>query len=130
MTKVIGIGLIGTAVTVITYSILGFSKMEVSLWPLFPVALFAFFAIENLIKKDYKSSLMSTLIGLMIANAIYDLLPISNSILIVAGILTRLNWAFFFQTTIMKKRDIKKKPEKSWLLHLSSTSSQINHIIG
>ena len=112
MTKVIGIGLIGTAVTVITYSILGFSKMEVSLWPLFPVALFAFFAIENLIKKDYKSSLMSTLIGLMIANAIYDLLPISNSILIVAGILTRLNWAFFFQTTIMKKRDIKKKPRK------------------
>lgn len=71
MTKVIGIGLIGTAVTVITYSILGFPKMEVSLWPLFPVALFAFFAIENLIKKDYKSSLMSSLIGLMIANAIW-----------------------------------------------------------
>ena len=71
MTKVIGFGLIGTAITVITYSILGFPKMEVSLWPLFPVALFAFFAIENLIKKDYKSSLMSSLIGLMIANAIY-----------------------------------------------------------
>ena len=79
MTKVIGIGLIGTAVTVITYSILGFPKLEVSLWPLFPVALFAFFAIENLIKKDYKSSLMSTFIGLMIANAIYDLLPIPYS---------------------------------------------------
>lgn len=31
MTKVIGFGLIGTAVTVITYSILGFPKMEVSL---------------------------------------------------------------------------------------------------
>lgn len=52
MTKVIGIGLIGTAVTVITYSILGFPKLEVSLWPLFPVALFAFFAIENLIKNS------------------------------------------------------------------------------
>ena len=88
MTKIIGIGLIGTAVTVITYSILGFPKMEVSLWPLFPVALFAFFAIENLIKKDYKSSLMSTLI------AIYDLLPISNSILIVAGILACLGLGF------------------------------------
>jgi len=80
MTKVIGIGLIGTAVTVITYSILGFPKLEVSLWPLFPVALFAFFAIENLIKKDYKSSLMSTLIGLMIANAVYD-----GSIISVVG---------------------------------------------
>lgn len=29
---------------------------------------------------------MSSLISVMIANAIYDLLPISNSILIVAGI--------------------------------------------
>lgn len=94
MTKVIGIGLIGTAVTVITYSILSLPKIEMSLWPLFPVALFAFFAIENLIKKDYKSGLMSTLIGLMVANAIYDLLPISNSILIVAGILACLGLGF------------------------------------
>ena len=37
---------------------------------------------------------MSTLIGLMVANAIYDLLPISNSILIVAGILTCLGLGF------------------------------------
>lgn len=96
MTKIIGIGLIGTAITVIIYSILAFPKMEVSLWPLFPVALFAFFAIENLIKKDYKSSLMSTLIGLMIANAVYGVLPISNSILIVAGILTCLGLGFLF----------------------------------
>lgn len=94
MTKIIGIGLIGTAVTVITYSILGFPKMEVSLWPLFPVALFAFFAIENLIKKDYKSSLMSALIGLMIANAIYDLLLIPTETLIVASILVGLGLGF------------------------------------
>ena len=106
MTKVIGFGLIATAVTVITYSILGFPKMEISLWPRFPVVLFAFFAIENLIKKDYKSSLMSTLIGLMIANAIYDLLPISNSILIVAGILTCLGLGLLFPNSINeKKRD-------------------------
>ncbi|CAD0138943.1 conserved protein of unknown function [Streptococcus thermophilus] len=38
-----------------------------------------FFTIENFMKKDYKSSLISALIGLMIANAIYDLLPISYS---------------------------------------------------
>lgn len=38
-------------------------------------------------KKDYKSSLISALIGLMIANAIYDLLPIPTETLIVAGIL-------------------------------------------
>ncbi|CAD0125658.1 conserved protein of unknown function [Streptococcus thermophilus] len=38
-----------------------------------------FFTIENLMKKDYKSSLISALIGLMIANAIYDPLPIPYS---------------------------------------------------
>lgn len=39
-------------------------------------------------KKDYKSSLISALIGLMIANAIYDLLslfPIPTETLIVSG---------------------------------------------
>ncbi len=77
MTKVTGFGLIATAVTVIIYSIPGFPKIESPLGPLFPVALLIFFTIENLMKKDYKSSLISALIGLMIANAIYDLLPYS-----------------------------------------------------
>ncbi|EQC71817.1 hypothetical protein HSISS2_1990 [Streptococcus sp. HSISS2] len=36
------------------------------------------------------------MIGLMIANAIYGVLPISNSILIVAGILTCLGLGFLF----------------------------------
>lgn len=96
MTKVIGFGLIGTAVTVIIYSIIGLPKIVVSLWPLFLVALFAFFAIENLIKKDYKSSLISSLIGLMIANAIYDLFPIPTETLIVDGILVDLGLGFLF----------------------------------
>ena len=73
---------------------------------------------------------MSTLIGLMIANAIYDLLPISNSILIVAGILTCLGLGFLFPNHDNEKETLKRSQEKSWLLHLSSTSSQINHIIG
>jgi hypothetical protein len=51
MTKVTGFGLIGTAVTVIIYSIPGFPKIETSLGPLFPVALLIFFTIENLMKK-------------------------------------------------------------------------------
>ena len=96
MTKVIGIGLIGTAVTVIIYSIPGLPKIESSLGPLFPVALLIFFTIENLIKKDYKSSLISALIGLMIANAIYDLLPIPTETLIIAGILVGLGLGCLF----------------------------------
>lgn len=49
-------------------------------------------------KKDYKSSLISALIGLMIANAIYDLLPIpySSETLIVSGILVGLGLGYLF----------------------------------
>ena len=47
-------------------------------------------------KKDYKSCLTSALIGLMIANAIYDLLPIPTETLIVAGILVGLGLGFLF----------------------------------
>lgn len=54
---------------------------------------------------------MSTLIGLMIANAIYDILPISNGILIVAGILTCLGLGFLFQT-MRRKKETLKKPRK------------------
>ena len=96
MTKVTVFGLIGTAVTVIIYSIPGLPKIESSLGPLFPVALLIFFTIENLMKKDYKSSLISALTGLMIANAIYDLLPIPTETLIVAGILVGLGLGYLF----------------------------------
>ena len=96
MTKVTGFGLIATAVTVIIYSIPGFPKIESPLGPPFPVALLIFFTIENLMKKDYKSSLISALIGLMIANAIYDLLPIPTETLIVAGILVGLGLGCLF----------------------------------
>ena len=50
-------------------------------------------------KKDYKSSLISALIGLMIANAIYDLLllfPIPTETLIVSGILVGLGLGYLF----------------------------------
>lgn len=51
MTKVIGFGLIGTAITVIIYSIIGLSKIEVPLWPLIPVALLLSLQYKILSKK-------------------------------------------------------------------------------
>ena len=38
--------------------------------------LFLYFTLENLLKKDYKASLMCLIIAFIIANAIFDLLPI------------------------------------------------------
>ena len=90
MKKLIGLGFILAAIAVITFSIIGYPKIDANLWPLVPVVLFAFFTIENALKKDYKSSLICAVIGFIIANAIYDLLPISNGVVMTA-IAARIN---------------------------------------
>ena len=59
-------------------------------------------------KKDYKSSFISALIGLMIANAIYDLLPIPTETLIVFGILVGLELGCLFPDHDNKKANIKR----------------------
>ena len=96
MKKLIGLGFILAAIAVITFSIIGYPKIDANLWPLIPVVLFAFFTFENALKKDYKSSLICVVIGLIIANAIYDLLPISNGIVMTAGVLACLGLGFLF----------------------------------
>ena len=73
MKKLLGFGFILAALAVVTMGMVGFPKLDVNIWPLFPVLLFAFFTLENLMKKDYKASVICALIALMIANAIYDL---------------------------------------------------------
>ena len=87
MKKLIGISFILAAVAVIFFSQVGYPQIDANLWPLVPIALFAFFTVENVLKKDYKSSLICAVIGFMIANAIYDLLPVSNGLVITAGVL-------------------------------------------
>ena len=47
---------------------------------------------------------MSTLIGLMIANAIYDLLPIPTETLIVAGILVGLGLGYLLTNHETEKK--------------------------
>ena len=96
MKKLIGFGFILAAIAVITFSIIGYPKIDANLWPLVPVVLFAFFTLENALKKDYKSSLICAIIGFIIANAIYDLLPISNGVVINAGVLACLGLGFLF----------------------------------
>ena len=51
----------------------GWPSLDVNIWALFPVGLFLFFTLENLVKKDYKASLMSLIIAFIIANAIFDI---------------------------------------------------------
>ena len=96
MKKVLGIGFLVVAVVVLYFGFVGWPSLDVNIWALFPVGLFLFFTLENLVKKDYKASLMSLMITFIIANAILDLLPLSSGLVIGAGVLACVGIGFLF----------------------------------
>ncbi len=87
MKKLLGIVFLLAAATVVYFGSVGWPNLDVNLWSLIPVGLFLFFTLENLLKKDYKASLMCFIIAFIIANAILDLVPISSGLVIGAGVL-------------------------------------------
>ena len=99
MKKVLGIGFLVLAVSVLYFGFVGWPSLDVNIWALFPVGLFLFFTLENLVKKDYKASLMSLIITFIIANAIFDILPLSSGLVIGAGVLACVGIGFLFQET-------------------------------
>ena len=96
MKKVVGIGFLVFAVAVLYFGFVGWPSLDVNIWALFPVGLFLFFTLENLVKKDYKASLMSLMITFIIANAILDILPLSSGLVIGAGFLACVGIGFLF----------------------------------
>jgi len=96
MKKVVGIGFLAVAVVVLYSGFVGWPSLDVNIWALFPVGLFLFFTLENLVKKDYKASLMSLIIAFIIANAILDILPLSSGLVIGAGVLACVGIGFLF----------------------------------
>ena len=96
MKKVVGIGLLVVAAVVLYFGFVGWPSLDVNIWALFPVGLFLFFTLENLVKKDYKASLMSLIIAFIIANAILDILPLSSGLVIGAGVLACVGIGFLF----------------------------------
>ena len=96
MKKLLGIVFLLAAATVVYFGSVGWPNFNVNLWSLIPVGLFLFFTLENLLKKDYKASLMCLTIAFIIANAILDLLPISNGLVIGAGVLACVGIGYLF----------------------------------
>ena len=96
MKKVLGIGFLVVAVVVLYFGFVGWPSLDVNIWALFPVGLFLFFTLENLVKKDYKASFMSLIIAFIIANATLDLLPLSSGLVIGAGVLACVGIGFLF----------------------------------
>ena len=96
MKKVVGIGFLVVAVAVLYFGLVGWPSLDVNIWALCPVGLFLFFTLENLVKKDYKASLMSLIIAFIIANAIFAILPLSSGLVIGAGVLACVGIGFLF----------------------------------
>ena len=103
MKKVLGIGFLVVAIAVLYFGMVGWPSLDVNIWTLFPVGLFLFFTLENLVKKDYKASLMCLIIAFIIANAILDLLPLSSGLVIGAGVLACVGIDFLFPETNQKE---------------------------
>ena len=103
MKKVVGIGLLVLAAAVLYFGIVGWPSFNVNIWALFPVGLFLFFTLENLVKKDYKASLMSLIIAFIIANAILDILPLSSGLVIGAGVLACVGIGFLLPDATKKE---------------------------
>ena len=103
MKKVLGIGFLVVAVAVLYFGYVGWPSLDVNIWALFPVGLFLFFTLENLVKKDYKASLMSLMIAFIIANAILDIMPVSSGLVIGAGVLACVGIGFLFPETKQKE---------------------------
>ena len=102
MKKVLGIGFLVIALAVLYFGFVGWTSLDVNIWALFPVGLFLFFTLENLVKKDYKASLMCLIIAFIIANAILDILPLSSGLVIGAGVLACVGIGFLFPDKNMK----------------------------
>ena len=96
MKKIVGIGFLIIAAVVLYFGFVGWPSLDVNIWALFPVGLFLFFTLENLVKKDYKASHMSLIIAFIIANAILDILPLSSGLVIGAGVLACVGIGFLF----------------------------------
>jgi hypothetical protein len=102
MKKVVGIGFLVVAAVVLYFGFVGWPNLDVNIWALFPVGLFLFFTLENLVKKDYKASLMCLIIAFIITNAILDILPLSSGLVIGAGVLACVGIGFLFPDKNMK----------------------------
>ncbi len=96
MKKALGIGFLVVAVVVLYFGFVGLPSLDVNIWALFPVGLFLFFTLENLVKKDYKASIMCLIIAFIIANAILDILPLSSGLVIGVGVLACVGIGFLF----------------------------------
>lgn len=91
--KFIGFGLIVLAVLILVSNIF---NLNLSIWPLVPIAILAYCAVKDVYKKDYESAVLTGGISAIIANNAYHLLSISTGKLILVFVLLVFAVSFLF----------------------------------
>lgn len=91
--KFIGFGLIVLAALILVSNIF---NLNLSIWPLVPIAILAYCAVKDVNKKDYESAVLTGGISTIIANNAYHLLSISTGKLILVFVLLVFAVSFLF----------------------------------
>ena len=75
---IFGIGFLVLAAWVLLQGNFGIPAFNFNIWPMLVVAMFAYFALENFLERDFGTGLIMAVIALIIANTVYHFLAIST----------------------------------------------------
>ena len=96
--KAFGIVLLVLAALVLLQGNFGIPSLGGHIWPLIGIGFFAYQSVEALLRRHLTSASFTALVALMIANHIYDILPIPNQSLFWAGVLIVLGVSMLTHT--------------------------------
>ena len=99
---IIGLGFIVLAAVVLLQGQFGFPYLNINIWTLAVIAGFAYFSIENFMKRNMAAGFIFGYIALVIANSHYHFLQISSGTLFGASVLACIGLSLIF------------KPQKIW----------------
>lgn len=117
---IFGIGFLVLAGWVLLQGNFGIPAFNFNIWPMLLVGMFAYFALENFLERDFGTGLVMSMIALIIANSVYHFLAISTGTLVLGGILACIGLNMIF------------KPRKIWCYRhfsrkgLSTTEGEIS----
>ncbi|MGT2846097.1 LiaF transmembrane domain-containing protein [Streptococcus massiliensis] len=126
---ILGIGFLLLAGWVLLQGNFGIPPINVNIWPMLGIAFFVYWGLQKLVEGEFISGAVFALIALVIANSVYDLLPIGNGPLILGVILALVGLNILFKPRKKWKKYIKLyKHGKSH--NLSETAESIEMSFG
>ncbi|MBZ2151960.1 hypothetical protein K1I86_04490 [Streptococcus cristatus] len=94
---ILGVGFLVLAGWILLQGNFGIPMFNFNIWPLLLVGMFAYFALENFLERDFGAALIMTIIALIIANSVYHFLAISTGTLVMGGVLACIGLNMIFK---------------------------------